>query len=350
VTERKTQADLVAAMLSAVSDGRLAIEQVIRAAVRDPGFHPAARRLIASARGQDRQPPRIRHIAHDPDLLRKAQRLLQRRLARRAAAAGGPAMPAMPAMQVGLGRHYRGRSPQDEFGLVVHVAEKRDVPAAERIQPVSLLHDGVRHTLRVDVKQIERAEKQADIRPGNRAVVSSTSVRGTLGAIAMRATGPVALISGHVARTSVGGKIRAREAGGAEIDLGAVMKLRDDATMDAATVGPVPLGQVGSLTLDPAEIRDPGSIFRGIAVSVLVAGHSGAQDAFVDDINAPAMFSDGNAMTGLIALAPRVTDPGDSGAAVVDGQGQLLGFVVGASATRTFVLAATEVLDEMLGA
>ena len=329
--------DLVAALVAAIADGRLSAEQVVRAAASTAGFQNTARRLLAAASDTERQPPRIRHVHHDPAVLRKARRALSRRVAGR------------PGVHVGLGRHYRGGQPQDEFGLVVHVPEKRGVPAKHAIKPVTVEHEGVTYTLRCDVKQIERAEKQAQLRPGNQAVVGSSSEHGTLSGIVHAPGGPVALISGHVASTANGGPIRAREAGGAVIDLGTVIKLRDDATMDAAVVGSVPAGEVAVLTLGLADVRDPATVFKGIAVRVLATEHGGAKPSFVDDLQVPATFTGGVTMTGLIALAPRVTDRGDSGAAVLDDQGRVLGFVVGASATRTFAIPAREVLGEMLG-
>jgi hypothetical protein len=251
-------------------------------------------------------------------------------------------------VHVGLGRHYRAGRPQDEFGLVAHVHDKRDVPARHAIKPITVEHQGVTFTLRCDVKQIEHAQKQAALRPGNRAVVGSDVEHGTLSGVVSQPGGPVALISGHVARTASGGTIRVREAGGVVIELGTVMKLRDDATMDAAVVGAVPAAEVGVLTLGPADVRDPATIFTGVAVTVLATEGGGAKGSFVDGLNVPATFG-GVTMTGLIALAPRVTEKGDSGAAVLDDRGHVVGFVVGASATRTFAIPAKEVLGAMLG-
>jgi hypothetical protein len=336
VTRRGPREDLVAAVLDAVADGQLSAEQLVRAASSAPGFDRAARRWLAAAADAERQRPRVRHVAHEPAVLRKARRALHRRMAGR------------PGVHVGLGRHYRDGQALDEFGLVAHVVEKRDVPGEHAIRPITVEHDGATYTLRCDVKQIERAHKQAQLRPGNQAVVGSGVEHGTLSGIVQRPGGPVALISGHVAKTASGGAIRAREAGGSMIDLGSVIKLRDDATMDAAVVGTVPKSEVAVLTLGPADVRAPSTIFKGIAVKVLATEHGGARGSFVDDVSVPATFA-GATMTGLIALAPRVTDGGDSGAAVLDDQGRVLGFVVGASASRTFIISAKEVLGAMLG-
>lgn len=337
VTGRRRREDLVEALLAAVADGRLSVEEVIRAAAPAAAFHKAAHRMLAAAEATERQRARVRHKTHDPAVLRKAQRVLRRRLARR------------PDVHAGLGRHYRGQHPQDEFGLVVHVHRKGEVPPKHAMKPITVEHDGVTYTLRCDVKQIERAEKQATLRPGNRAVVGTDVEHGALSGVVNGSGGPVALISGHVARTAGGGKIRAREAGGEVIELGTVIRLRDDATMDAAVVGSVPPGEVGVLTLGPADVRDPATIFTGVAVTVLAAEGGGTRASFVDGLNVPATFSGGVTMTGLIALAPRVTEKGDSGAAVLDDDGRVIGFVVGASATRTFAIPAMEVLGEMLG-
>jgi len=336
-TGRTRRDDLAEALLAAVADGRLSVEEVIRAAAPAAAFQKAARRLLAAAQATERQRTRVRHETHDPAVLAKAQRVLRLRLARR------------PGVHVGLGRHYRGEHPQDEFGLVAHVHRKGEVPPNHTVKPITVEHEGVKYTLRCDVKQIERAEKQATLRPGNRAVVGSDVEHGTLSGVVSRADGPVALISGHVARIASGWTIRAREAGGMVIELGTVIKLRDDATMDAAVVGSVPPGEVGVLTLGPADVRDPATIFTGVAVTVLATEGSGTKGSFVDGLNVPATFSSGVTMTGLISLAPRVTEKGDSGAAVLDDSGRVVGFVVGASATRTFAIPAKEVLGEMLG-
>jgi hypothetical protein len=327
---------LINALLAAVADGRLAVEELVRAAAPAPAFQKAAGRLLAAAEAAERQPTRVRHRAHDPAVLRKAQQVLRRRLARQ------------PEVHVGLGRHYRGDHPGDEFGLVAHVHRKGEVSPAHAVKPITVTHDGARYTLRCDVKQIERAEKQATLRPGNRAVVGTDVEHGTLSGVVSQPAGAVALISGHVARTAGGGTIKAREAGGAVIELGAVIKLRDDATMDAAVIGAVPPAEVGVLTIGPADVRDPATIFKGIAVTVLATEGGHSRSSFIDDLDVPATFA-GVTMTGLIALAPRVTDKGDSGAAVLDDAGGVIGFVVGASDKRTFVISAKEVLREMLG-
>jgi hypothetical protein len=328
---------LANALLVAVSDGRLSVEEVVRAAVSSRGFQREAGRMLRAATHVENQTHRLRTVRHEPALLRKAQRMLKRKLARQ------------PDVHVGIGRHYRRGLPQDEFGLVVHVHHKRDVPEDEAVQPLQVKRGAVTYTFRPDVKQIERAEKQTTVRPGNQAVVGSDVNHGTLSAIVPRASGPVALMSGHVARTSPAGTIRARTVGGMIVELGQTMAIRDDATMDAAVIGPVPPSEVAVLALGPAKIRDPASVVEGIKVSVLVTEHDGPSTAFVDDVDVPATFVGGTTMTGLIALRPRVTEHGDSGAAVLDDDGRVLGFVVGASAARTFVIPAKGVLDEMLG-
>jgi hypothetical protein len=178
--------------------------------------------------------------------------------------------------------------------------------------------------------------------------VGTAVEHGALSGVVSGPGGAVALISGHVARTARGAAIQAREANGTIVELGAVIRLRDDATMDAAVVAGVPASEIGLLTLGPADVRDPATIFTGVAVTVLATEGGGPRHAFVDGMNVPADFA-GATMTGLIALAPRVTSRGDSGAAVLDDHGRVLGFVVGASATRTFAISAKEVLGEMLG-
>ena len=89
------------------------------------------------------------------------------------------------------------------------------------------------------------------------------------------------------------------------------------------------------LIIGTSTARDPTTVDLRTEARVLVARDFRGVISFIDDIDvaAPIEFSDGVVqMRGLTALSPRViTDFGDSGAPVVDHNGDLIGFVVGPS-------------------
>lgn len=248
---------------------------------------------------------------------------------------------------VGRGRHYRGGVATGHFGLVAYVPMK--LPLDELTEAARIprflegRHAGQPYRLPIDVKPIPHAVKHASIAPG-RATVGTSTRHGLLSGAIATATGYVVLLSGHVAR-AVGTRIYIRALDGSVMEIGAVASVRDDATMDAAIVRDVAAAELIGLLLDPVAVRSVSENLDTEAVSV--AASNGVCAAHVDDVGHPVTFDTGT-MSRLIALLPRVTDGGDSGAPVTDAGGALIGFIVGADNDRSYAISAMEVLNAML--
>jgi hypothetical protein len=323
------------ALVDAIAEGRVSVETAVRA-LAGSANQRAVRRLLREASTAERQRIRVRELTHDARLLSAGERALRRHLVEQ------------PGIHVGRGVHYRKGLPTDEFSLVVHVHAKRDV-RPERAIPknFSFRYRGRFQTLPVDVKQIASATKQAAVRPGNLAIVDTGTEHGALSAIIQLANSTVALISGHVAG-GVGGSILGTEASGSTVALGTVTQCVDDDTMDAAVVGPVPTNELAYLTTNPATVRDVSTINQPITVDITAAQTGSVVTGQLVHASAPATFGT-RTMSGLIEISPCCTQPGDSGSPAFDSAGALLGFVVGASATNTYLIPAKEVLYDMLG-
>jgi hypothetical protein len=331
----KRASPALAQVLAAITDGRLAVNEALEALAGAPGFDDRMRRLAARAARREARRVEVRRAPARAALLLAAQRRLS------AAVPDG--------VHVGRGRHYRAGLPTAEFGLVAYVPAKLaadQLRADQRVGEVMAGRRGGRpYRLRVDVKPIPAAHKHAAIRPGNHSTVGTSSAHGMLSGVVQVGDQYAALLSGHVAGAP-GTQIFARAIHGPRITLGVAGVVRDDATMDAAVVIGVDPNEVGWLSLAAAELRDVSDIHAAIAVTV-ACSDGVVRKTFVDDVGTPAGFAHGS-MTGLLGLRPCVTVEGDSGAAVRDGAGKIVGFVVGGSASSTFALPARKVLRAML--
>lgn len=323
-------------LLAAIAEGRLAVDETLAALADMPDFGKRIRQLVTRAASREARRVEV-HRALEPH-----ERVMQSALLRLRASVP-------PEVYVGRGRHYKRGMPTGEFGLVAYVAVKRPIeqlPVEQRIpRVVHGGHDGRRYRLRVDVKPIPHAHKQASVRPGNHATVRTNTMRGVLSGIVEVSGQYAALLSGHVAQVP-GAEVLASSINGSEIVLGVAGEVRDDATMDAAVVNSVNPDEVGLLSLSPAELRDVSTIHASIEVAVACADGV-VRNTYIEDIDTPVSFADGS-MIGLIGLRPCVTVDGDSGAVVRDRDGKIVGFVVGGSAANTFIISGGKVLHEML--
>jgi hypothetical protein len=130
--------------------------------------------------------------------------------------------------------------------------------------------------------------------------------------------------------------------------LGPVRRNRFDDGIDIAAIGPVAAVPDGAV-LDATVVRDPTNADVHRRVSLRLPGLFTPVDSHVDDVGVTRSFATpaGNiTMAGLTAIA-RVTDGGDSGSAALDEQGAVLGFVIGADSTHTYLLPARRALDAL---
>ncbi|MGH2626318.1 MAG: hypothetical protein ACRDHY_06665, partial [Anaerolineales bacterium] len=70
------------------------------------------------------------------------------------------------------------------------------------------------------------------------------------------------------------------------------------------------------------------------------------RQTMITDVGVPGDFTDGRHMEGLFAT-PSLTGPGDSGSPALDRAGSILGFVAGASATKTYLVPARRAIDAL---
>jgi hypothetical protein len=126
---------------------------------------------------------------------------------------------------------------------------------------------------------------------------------------------------------------------------GIVKKYRDDTEVDGARAGPLSPDDIARASRSPVEVRTLDSSEHDIGVRVVCV--DGERSTWIDALDVPADFGAGGKMHSLIRLAGKVTSHGDSGAAVLDEAGRLIGFVVGASNAKTMVISARRVFDAL---
>jgi hypothetical protein len=250
--------------------------------------------------------------------------------------------------------------PCAENCVVVYCASKTPRSALQRRQrfpsSIRVKVKGRIHVVPVDVQAVGWSgvpQAVASAQPAANRRVWLDSVAGeptgTLGALVQDSTGATrAVLSGHVAQQN-GRAVFVETTPGRGIGIGKVDAVVRDADSDVAwTTGISNASDV--LTRAAASVRDPTNADLRTAVTVLVARDFRGRTSFLDglDVQAPISFSDGVAeMRGLAALSPQVTGPGDSGAPVVDHNGDLIGFVVGAIGNRTLIVPARSACNDL---
>ena len=255
-------------------------------------------------------------------------------------------------------RRQRGR-PRPENCVVVHCAYKTSASAVKTRQlprSIRVKVKGRSHVVPVDVQAVGwsgTAQAIASAQPAaNRRLWMDQVVgeqNGTLGALVQDSTGATrAVLSGHVALKK-GKKVFVESTPNHAIELGTVDSLVRDGDSDVAWTTPISNAS-DVLTRAPAPIRDPGAADLRTEVTVLVARDFRGRTAFLDDLGVRALISFSDrvvSMRGLAALSPQVTVAGDSGAPVVDHNGNLVGFVVGAIGNKTLIVPARSALNDL---
>lgn len=332
---------LVAATLAAIQEGRLPVEDVVRAGLR--GCAPLAGWLNQRLREQAGAPPRglaLRRRKRFPaEVVARARATAAKRFADRGAVA------------VAWGVAQRRGLSSGEPALVVLVDEKRplaELPAGQRLpRNLRVRHGGRSFEVPIDVRRVARGQKEVDHRPGDRCLVEVSGGFGTISAILDDESRASAIVSGHVA-IEVGARARAwrdRDA----IDLGRVAKVRDDSSIDAARIDGVDPDHVALLSSPPADLYDLGP--DDLTLRLTVRRADGEVFGHVSAIEEYAVFGGGageaSPMDGLVRLDGKVTRRGDSGAPVFDPVDRLVGFVIGSANGHTYVIPARRVFDAM---
>jgi hypothetical protein len=164
-------------------------------------------------------------------------------------------------------------------------------------------------------------------------------LEGTLSALLRSPTGLTAYISGHVAGKK-GVDVHALTRDGVQVYLGKVSDCRDDDWKDCASIEGVDETHATELAIAKVKIRTVNPNNIGLRVYVGVAGHQYPVATKLHGVDCEINVDKRNFMRGLLELASKVTDEGDSGAPVFDADRNLIGLVVGASSDHTYVLPA----------
>jgi hypothetical protein len=344
MVKRRYAAQLVDAALKAVEAGELSVEDVLSGgATRSPRFRAWLSHRLQRVPQRYGGPMRVRH--HRLDAADVSQIL---------EAARAKFGKHEHVLHITWGVKTVGSHTAPTDALIFIVDEKPAdmargspafIPKMFEVQTPS-----GRHEVATDVRVRAKGTKQADdARPGFHCGVNAGAKLGTLSCITSVGGVPHAIISGHVAVTP-GVVVSATSVSGTVVALGSALKVKNDQSLDAALVGPVPAAGIGEVADTPTGLRDLQDTDTHLSIRIAVNRTPGSVYASVEVASEPATFVDPNtgathAMDGVIRLDQAITVHGDSGAPAMDLTGQLVGFVEGVAGGRTYLIPARRVID-----
>jgi hypothetical protein len=172
---------------------------------------------------------------------------------------------------------------------------------------------------------------------------------GALGAIVGARDGKLyALTAGHVAQVIGTRDVQCADADTGVFPVGKVKCNRLNRGDDIALIGPVASVPAGATTMETFA-RDARDLDLHQRVFVLLPDAITPIESHIEGIGVSAVFGSGAGILSLSGLTSidRVTRGGDSGAPALDALGHVVGFVVGADATRTFLMPARRSLNAL---
>lgn len=341
--------DLVQRAIEAFRRGALSLEEVVEAALeRGDSFESWLEETLVSGSEAPRQPSPERFKNYSDKLAVASVEQARERFSE---------LPGVRSIHWGL--RQVGNRPVTEPGVVIVVDRKLpadELKGSERIlRRLDVALPGETRRVRIDV---QAAGEPGELHlgqmafPGNRGVVTVGvgDSRGTLGAVLETTSGALqAVLSGHVA-IAEHQQVRATSATGAEIALGTVRKVVLSELGDVAWAGPVEPKAKDLLVSPAAAVRDPTSNDLTFEVAVHTARDFKPQRSWIHDIRATGHFrlhGRDYVIPNLTTADPQVTQRGDSGAPVLDFQGDLIGFVVGAWRGKTYFMPARRAIDAL---
>jgi hypothetical protein len=340
---RESEQKVLGALVEAVEEGQLGLLEALRIA-RKGGPSLTSWKGSHANLMEQRPPRRPRRAAYPvlpPEVIARALEAVRRRVAKR---------PGVLSVHWGV-RFTKGRA-TGEPGVVVAVRTKRPKELLRRtaVLPKSLaiVRRGRRYVIGIDVQASGGAGVlHAGVMPGDFATVDVRGGdAGTLSAI-LDGANPRAIFSGHVA-TAQNLPVTATTARGEDVPLGSVTKVILTSLVDAASAGPVSPAAIGALARHAMALRPIDDSLVNEKVFLLLPRDFEPTPSYVADVYVSAEFWYGGMtreMEDLIALFPQVTSGGDSGAPVMDFNNQIIGFVLGAKAGKTYLLPAERVID-----
>ena len=336
---------LVPDVLGAIESGRLSAEEAVRAAMR--GARALKEAMARAGQRRLRRPAIYKWRAYPEAVIARAiQRV--RRLTR--------GNRTVRSVHWGVGQR-RGRRTGD-IGVVVHVLAKRSRARLRRERrralpaSVTVTHHRRRYVVPVDVQAVgPPATLHIDaLRPGHHGQIRvGADGIGALGAIVGARDGQTyALTAGHVAQVIGTRDVQCADADAGIFAIGKVKCNRLASGDDIAMIGPVRSVPAGAAT--PATFaRDASDQDLQQRVFVIKPGAITAFESHIEGVGVSAVFGTSAGLISLRGLTSidRMTAGGDSGAPVLDAQGNVVGFVVGADATRTFLMPARRALNAL---
>lgn len=336
---------LVPRLLQAVEFGRISTAEALKATVRGKSAMQAVLQLAHTrqpARPLARRPRRYPSRAIDGAIAAVKRRIGGRRVVRSIH---------WGVRQVGGRRTY-------QTAVVVHVVTKfspsqlRGKGQSRLPRSVTVRLGGRRYVVPVDVQGVGTSATLhiATAEPGDHGtILVNGHALGALGAVVLGSDNrSYAVTAGHVAEAVGGNTADCRDLDAGTFRLGPVKCNRLDAGVDVAAMGPVgsvPPGAVGSETF--ARDATTGDLHK--RVFFYLPESFTAIESHIEGVNVTGVFSTPSGtlrLTGLTSV-DRMTRSGDSGAPALDVEGNLIGFVVGADATRTFLLPARRALNAL---
>ena len=342
----------VRSALEAIEKGALSTEEVLRAALLDKTkFEAWLEAQLAAAAGQPPRRPRLRRRRTYPNevaeaAVNKAKKLLSGR-------------PDVLSVHWGT-RHRRGR-PTSEPAVVVFLEKKlspREVLDRDLLpRELALSVKKRRYRVCLDVQGMGLPGSLYGVSaamPGERAAVligTDNAIDGSLGALVdLPGRGVCAILAGHVAERE-GLAVRGQFLDQPPISLGTVGKVLRPPQGDAAVAGPVDAAALSLLVSPTRPVRDPDPQDITFTVAIHTLRDFQPKLSSIDGVNATGFFlSQGQRVQidGLVSLSPQVVSPGDSGAPALDGNGVIVGFVVGAWNGKTYLMPARRAIDALV--